>query len=594
MDDSPRLQVTTVNRRLVQQTRLAQFDFLLTVILNLLGGILLVGQAYYLSQVINRVFLEQHTLAEVQSLLLMFFGLSLLRAAFTWGSEVTAQRLAGQVKNNLRNRLTAHLLALGPTYAHGERSGELANTAVEGIESLDAYFSQYLPQLAVAALVPLTILAVVFPLDLTTGLVLLFTAPLIPIFMILIGNLADKMTRRQWTTLSRMSAHFLDVLQGLTTLKILGRSREQAETIRRLSYRLGQTTMSVLRVAFLSALVLEWVATLSTAIVAVEIGLRLLYGRLIFADALFILILAPEFYLPLRMLGARFHAGMAGLAAANRIFEILDTPLPIAIKDRSGFKKLTGLLPSSFSIQFSHVHYAYDDGLRPALNGVSLTIAPGQKIALVGPSGAGKSTVAHLLLRFIDPQQGSITVNGAPLSALDLSGWRAQLAWVPQQPHLFYGTIAENIRLARPEASLAEVIQAAQLASATSFIETLPQGYDTLIGERGLRLSGGQAQRLALARVFLKNAPFLILDEATANLDPEHERQIQAAIERLLQGRTVLIIAHRLNTVVNADQILVMDKGKIVESGAHHALVSGGGLYHRLVAAYGGISEHQR
>ena len=258
----------------------------------------------------------------MQPLLLALLTLSLLRAGLTWGSQVTAQRVAGQVKNNLRERLTAHLLALGPAYTHGERSGELANTAVAGVEALDAYFSQYLPQLATAALVPLTILLFVFPLDFISGLVLLLTAPLIPIFMVLIGNLADRMTQRQWVSLSRMSAHFLDVLQGLTTLKILGRSREQTETIARISYRFGQTTLGVLRVAFLSALVLELVATLSTAIVAVEIGLRLLYGRLLFENALFILILAPEFYIPLRLLGTRFHAGMSGLAAGIRLEDL--------------------------------------------------------------------------------------------------------------------------------------------------------------------------------------------------------------------------------------------------------------------------------
>jgi ATP-binding cassette subfamily C protein CydD len=573
-----------IDKRLFQQARSAHLDLILTIALGLLAGIVLVGQAFYLSQIINRVFLEAHALADVRPLLLALLALSLARACLIWGSQVTAQRIAGRVKNNLREHLTAHLLALGPAYAHGERSGELANTAVEGVEALDAYFSQYLPQLASAALIPLTILAFVFPLDFTSGLVLLLTAPLIPIFMVLIGNLADKMTQRQWVSLSRMSAHFLDVLQGLTILKILGRSREQAETISRISYRFGRTTLGVLRVAFLSALVLELVATLSTAIVAVEIGLRLLYGRLLFENALFILILAPEFYIPLRLLGTRFHAGMSGMAAAKRIFEVLDTPLSISVSTASDAEIS---LSYPFIIRFTNVHYAYNDRQRPALNGVSLTITPGQKVALVGPSGAGKSTVAHLLLRFIDPHQGNITANGAPLSKLDLSVWRSHLAWVPQNPYLFHGSVAKNIRLAQPEASLKQVVQAARQAHADVFIQTLPQGYDTIIGERGVRLSGGQAQRLALARAFLKDAPFLILDEATANLDPEYERQIQATLEQLRQGRTALIIAHRLSTVHNADQILVMANGQIVEQGTHDSLLSQAGLYHRLVTAYG-------
>ena len=575
-----------LNPRLLRQAVIARFDLPLTIGLGGLGGLVIVGQAFCLSRVISRVFLNGAALADVLSLLLAFAGLSLIRAALTWAAQVTAQHVAGRVKTDLRDRLTTHLFALGPAYTQGQRSGELVNTIVEGVEALDAYFSQYLPQLALAGLVPLIILAVVFPLDLTSGLVLLLTAPLIPIFMVLIGHLADRLTRRQWVTLSRMSAHFLDVLQGLTTLKLLGRSREQAQAIAKISHRFGQTTLGVLRVAFLSALVLELVSTLSTAIVAVEIGLRLLYGRLEFEQALFILILAPEFYLPLRQLGARFHAGMSGVEAARRIFEVLDIVVDSRRQtaDRKTQPTLTAF-PSLFTIHFDHIHYTYD-GQRAALNDISFTINLGQKVALVGPSGAGKSTLAHLLLRFIAPTTGLITVNGAPLAEIDSAAWRAQLAWVPQNPYLFYGSVADNIRLARPTASLDEVIAAAQLAHADSFIADLPQGYATLIGERGLRLSGGQAQRLALARAFLKDSPLLILDEATANLDPNHERLLQTSLAQLLKGRTALIIAHRLNTVKLADQIVVLNKGQLVEQGDHPTLMRQAGLYHRLVTAF--------
>ncbi len=576
--------------------RAARVDLFLTVGLGLLAGILLVLQARFLSRLVNRVFLGGGGLADVWSPLIALLVLALVRAGLNWAGQLFANRVAGRVKRELRERLSAHLLQLGPSYARGERSGELSNTITEGIEALDAYLSQYLPQLALAALVPLTILIFVFPLDPLSGVILLLTAPLIPVFMNLIGGLADSLSRRQWVSLGRMSAHFLDVLQGLTTLKLLGRSREQIQVIAQVSDRFRQMTMGVLRVAFLSALVLEMLATISTAIVAVQIGLRLLYGHLDFEQAFFVLLLAPEFYLPLRSLGARFHAGMSGVAAAQRIFEILEIKPPLQPGSSMGEGALAAVTggENARAIRLANVSFAYDDGQRPALRDLSLDILPGQKIALVGPSGSGKSTVAHLLLRFIEPDRGTITINGVPLDEIPAPAWRAQLAWVPQNPYLFHSTVSENLRLARPEATREEVIRAARQAHAHDFIQALPQNYKTLVGERGTRLSGGQAQRIALARAFLavqnwtalgRDVPLFILDEATANLGPEHERLIQASIEQLLRGRTALIIAHRLATVTRADRILVMDAGRIVEAGTHQALLQQDGLYRRLVMA---------
>jgi ATP-binding cassette subfamily C protein CydD len=582
-----------LERRLFYEAQAARPALLLTVGLGLAGGVVIVAQARLLSHVVGQVFLGGVTLDAVVSLLLGLLALSLLRAGLAWGGAVAANDVAARVKGDLRARLAAHLLALGPAYAHGERSGELTNTVVEGIEALDAYYRQYLPQLALAALVPLTVLLFVFPLDWVSALVMLLTAPLIPVFMILIGSLADSLTQRQWTSLSRMSAHFFDLLQGLATLKLFGRSREQLQAIARISEQYRIATMGVLRVTFLSALVLEMVATISTAVVAVQIGLRLLYGHLSFEQGFFVLLLAPEFYLPLRLLGARFHAGMAGVAAAQRIFEVLQTPGLAAARQpdihaRPGIPEVASppALSRSLPLRFTDVHYAYDDGQRPALEGLSFEIAPGEKVALVGPSGAGKSTVAYLLLRFVEPDRGLITVGGRNISDFSPRDWRQGVAWVPQNPYLYYGTVAENIRLARPAASLGEVVQAARQAYAHAFVDALPQGYDTVIGERGARLSGGEAQRIALARAFLKEAPLLILDEATANLDPAVEALIQDAMGRLLEGRSALLIAHRLSTVTRADRILVMDGGRVVEEGSHAALLQREGLYRRLVGAY--------
>lgn len=573
-----------IDKRLLDQARFIRWSFVAVILLGLGGGVLVILQARLLSKVVSLAFLGGSPVSNLRDLFALLLGVFALRAALAWALESVSTRGAVRVKARLRQELIDHLLALGPAFVGQERTGELVQVVSEGVEALEAYFSQYLPQLALAALVPLAYLLVVLPLDPLSGVVLLLTAPLIPLFMTLIGGLSQGHTRRQWHTLSRLSAHFLDILQGLPTLKLLGRSRDQADLLAQAGERYRLITMGVLRITFLSALALELVATLSTAVVAVEIGLRLLAGRLAFEQALFVLLLTPEFYLPLRLLGARFHAAMAGEAAARRIFQLQDVrprvPLP-----KPGLPFHFRHSPDVNSdIRFEDVHYAYD-GARSALNGVSLEIRAGQTVALVGPSGSGKSTLVSLLLRFIEPDSGRIWAGGECLQNLNLHAWRAQVAWVPQQPTLFHGTVLENIRLARPEATLEQVVQAAQRAQADGFIRDLPLGYDTQIGERGARMSGGQARRIALARAFLKDAPLLILDEATANLDPRSEAEVQCAIQDLLSGRKALLVAHRLHTVQKADQIVVLDGGRIVQQGSFPELLSQPGLFSRMADA---------
>jgi ATP-binding cassette subfamily C protein CydCD len=575
-----------------------------TILLGVGAGVATVLQAVVTSRVVSQVFLAQASLPQVLQPLAMLLVFSLLRAVLVWGGDVSAGALARRLKLDLRRRLLQHLFDLGPAAASQERRGEQVAAASQGIEALDAYYAQYLPQLALATLVPLTCLLFVFPIDPLSGLVLLLTAPLIPVFMILIGDRAQAATRSQWRTLSRLNAYFLDVLQGLSTLKMLGRGKAQAQVIGDASERFRLATMSVLRITFLSALALEMIATLSTAVVAVEVGLRLLYGRLSFEQAFLVLLLAPEFYLPLRLLGTRFHAGMAGVAAAGQIFSILEQTVPrSSAASHASSSTSAANLPATTqdvagqagsteipAIQFEDVHYIYPDG-RSALDGVSFTIAHGETVALVGRSGSGKSTLASLLLGFIAPSGGEIRAGSKTLASISLDEWREHLAWVPQKPYLFNATVLDNIRLARPQASLAEVQRAAELAHADQFIRRLPQGYATSIGEGGSRLSGGQAQRLALARAFLQDTSLVILDEATANLDPATEALVTESLARLLQGRTALVIAHRLSTVARLDRILVLDEGRIVQQGSHGELAQAPGLYRNLLGAWASLPE---
>lgn len=552
--------------KLIQLARSQAGRQLAAIMLGLAGGLLTVLQAFWLSRAVSRVFQDGQALIATASLLVALTGTALLRAAVVYAAETTASAASRLIRADLRKRLYAHFQALGPAYRLGEagesdvRSGELVHTALEGVEALEAYFSQYLPQLALAALIPLSILIFVFPTDLLSAIVLLLTAPLLPLLMMLIGSAGREQTRRQWRGLSRMAAYFLDVLQGLPALKTLGRSLDQLHTITQVSERYRQATLSVLRVTFLSAFALEFIATVSTAIVAVQIGLRLLAGRLEFQPAFFILLLAPEFYLPIRLLGLRFHAGMSGLEAGKRIFEILDLPLPATPSPATTVSADS----SAPRVDFEDVHYAYR-GERHALRGASFSLEAGKVTAITGPSGSGKSTAAALLLHFLTPQSGRLLVNGTDLQAIPLAQWQAALSWVPQAPYLFNDTLAANLRLANPLATDEVLASAVHLAGVDELIADLPEGDQTIIGEHGARLSAGQAQRLALARAFLKPGGLVILDEPASHLDPDNEARIGEAARRLAPAHTVLLIAHRPETLAYADTVITLEEGRVRE-----------------------------
>jgi ATP-binding cassette, subfamily C, bacterial CydD len=528
--------VKPLDPRLLRYARTTRVYLAATVALGVALAGLIVAQATLLAHGITAVFLQGADLRALLPTLGWLAAVIAGRAAVGWAQEATAVRSSAAVKSELRGRLLAHLAARGPS---GD-TGAVTALVVRGLDALDAYFARYLPQLVLAAIVPAVVLARLLPADLLAAATIVLTLPLIPVFMVLVGLRTEADNRRQFRLLARLSHHFLDVVAGLPTLKVFGRARAQVATIRRISDDQRRLTMRTLRIAFLSSLVLELLATLSVALVAVGIGLRLVSGHLDLSTALLVLILAPEAYLPLRQVGANYHASAEGLAAADEAFAILDSPIAPA----------GAATAPAGAIAFEDVRVRYRD--EEALR-LSAVIRPGEVVALTGPSGCGKSTALHLLLGLATVDSGRITVGGIDLSTVDPAAWRATIAWVPQRPHLFAATIRDNIALG---GGGIDVVTAARLADAHDFITALPQGYDTVLGDDGTGLSAGQRQRIALARAFHRDAPIVLLDEPTANLDTGTADEIMTAIRRLAHGRTVLLAAHRPELIAIADRVV--------------------------------------
>jgi ATP-binding cassette, subfamily C, bacterial CydD len=539
---------------------------------SLVMAAVVILQMYLLSIIINDVFfLSEHP--KTSSLYLLFATI-IARALLIWVRERLAQQKAVRIKSALRLKLFGHVLELGPSYTRSEKTGGLLAVVMDGVEKLDDYFTRYIPSVIHLIILPPTIILFALYIDWLSGLIMLFTGPLIMFFMWLIGTWAKNLTQKLWQELSGMSSYFLDALQGLKTFKIFGASRKESENVASISDSYRNITMKVLRVAFLSGMVLELAASISIALVAVQVGIRLIEGLMAYQLGLFVLLLTPEFYLPFRALGQHYHSGMEGAAAAEKIFEITD-----AGQFKSEPESATSIGNRIITLNFADVSFTYPKSEQPALQSIACRLEPDTLTAAVGKTGSGKSTFAYLLMGYLQASSGQIMVNGIPLDQLDPEEWKAHIAYVPQQPHFFNMSVLENLLMANPKASLDQVVEATKNAGAHGFINQLPQGYQTLLTENASRLSGGERQRLAIARAFLKDAPMLILDEPTSNLDPESEEHIAEATEKLLKNRTTLIIAHRLKTVYRADHILVFDQGKIVERGSHYSLMNQKGIY---------------
>lgn len=549
-------------RRLIRTSRIARRQLVTTVLIGLAATALLIVQASLLATVIAGVFIDGRSVAEITPALIWLTLVALGRGLASAAFESTGRFGAAAVMSDLRTRLTRHLLISRPGALQGGHSGELVSAAVTGVGSLESYFSRYLPRVALAAITPIAILAWVAPIEWRSAVILAVTAPLIIVFMVLIGRLTESRTRRRWGLLQRLSSHFLDLTGGLETLRANNRAEAQSEAIARVGDDYRHETMGALRVGFLSALVLELLAMIGVAMVATAIGIQLAEGQLGLEVGLTVLILAPELYLPLREVGNQFHASTDGMVAAEQIFAVLDEPPAVVVPDET----VPAPDPTAGPLELRGVSFSHP-GRGEVLSELELSVQPGETVALVGPSGGGKSTLVSLLMRFADPDAGRIECAGVDLARVRPDEWRSRVVWVPQRPTVFSGTIADNVRLYAPDAGEDEVERAAAAAALDELLKGLPKGLRTRVGEGGRRLSAGQAQRLALSRAFLSPAPLAILDEPTAHLDAGAEQEVVAAIERLLGGRSALVVSHRRRALVAADRVLELTGGRLRAAG---------------------------
>ncbi|PTL39180.1 thiol reductant ABC exporter subunit CydD [Alkalicoccus saliphilus] len=571
----------TAKERLKELSKQNKKSRYLLMLVSTAVGLTIVAQAYFIVAVVDQIFLQGASVSDIYVELAGVMGALGLRAALQYVNNRTGEKMAAEVKQEFRRKLLKKYTE-NPVQASAEgRSGSKVSVMLDAVDELDAYFSHYYVVMMQSSLVPLILLGAVFYMNWVSGLILLITAPFIPIMMIVIGKNTQKKSEEQMEKLNAFSGKFLDILQGLSTLKLFGRARKQEIEIEKSSLNYRDATMSVLKIAFLSSLMLEFISMLSVSIVALEVGLRLvIYDQLSFFTAFFVLILVPEFFASLKEMGSAFHSGRGSMAAADRIYAELDKEeQPVTWGEKEA--------PAVPSVTFKETRFQYDTD-RFALGPLDAHLEAGTHTAVIGRSGSGKSTLLQLISGLM-PAEGEILVNGTPMTEIKEASWYDQLAYVTQKPYLFSGTLRENVVLGKPDVSKEELETAVEKAGLKEVASALPNGLDTMVGEGGRGLSGGEKQRVALARAFIKKPGLLLFDEPTTGLDVKTEQLLQRGMKELSENATVLTVAHRLHTIREADQILLLENGRIAAAGTHGQLLEKNESYRDMVQVQQGV-----